>query len=186
MYYKIGLLRKVKAHIKSGGVIAYPTESCFGFGCDIKNYRAINKVIKIKSRNKDKGLIVIASKFRQLSKTIEPLTALEASYLKNYWPGFYSFVFSKIKTKAIPPNLIGKNKSIAIRLSNNLVIKQLCGYLNMPLVSTSVNKSGYKTVKTTRDCMRLFGHNVMVLGGGNFRYKKPSTIIYFSSKKVLR
>ena len=73
--YNHKLIQQIKAHLRNGGVIAYPTESCYGLGCDPFNYRAINRIIRIKGRSKTKGLIVIAGKLGQLNTLIQPLPA---------------------------------------------------------------------------------------------------------------
>ena len=56
-------LASVLEHLKSGGVIAYPTEGVWGFGCDPNNQDAINNLLAIKERSYEKGLILISSKF---------------------------------------------------------------------------------------------------------------------------
>ena len=58
-------LASVLEHLKSGGVIAYPTEGVWGFGCDPNNQDAINNLLAIKERSYEKGLILIGSKFEQ-------------------------------------------------------------------------------------------------------------------------
>lgn len=184
MVYKIGLLRKVKLHLKQGGVIAYPTESCYGLGCDPYNYKAINQVIKLKKRDKSKGLIVIASQIKQLNKLIKPLGEYEANQLKDYWPGPFSLILDvKINT---PNNLRGKHKSVAVRVTKHKEVIQLCNHLASAIVSTSANKSQLKSIKTYRECLNKFGNKVLVLPGVIGFAKKPSTIINLKTQQVLR
>lgn len=183
-YYSAALLNKIKHHLKQGGVIAYPTESCYGLGCDPLNYKAINKIIKIKGRSKTKGLIVIAGRIKQLNKLIKPLSASELTEISAFWPGFYSLILST--NSNIPRNLTGKHHKIACRVTRHPLVKQLCNYLGSSLVSTSANKSGQQSIKTTRECQRRFGSQVMVLPGLTQFAKKPSTIIDWETRKVLR
>ena len=175
MYYKIGLLKLVKQHLKCGGVIAYPTESCFGLGCDPGNYRAINKILKFKQRNKIKGLIVISSKFNYLNSLVLPLSKTDMSFTQKYWPGAYSFILEAKKN--LPNILTGKHNSLAVRLTKHKLVRQLCNYLHMALVSTSANKSGFISIKSYRECSKHFGRKVLVLPGTTLFAKKPSTII---------
>lgn len=183
-FYSTKLLQKVKAHLKNGGLIAYPTESCYGLGCDPFNYTAINKLIKTKGRSKTKGLIVIAGSTSQLHKLIQPLTNNQQEQLIQYWPGFYSLVL-RVTTK-VPRNLIGSHSKVAVRVSTHPHVKQLCHSLSSPLVSTSANKSGHNSIKSYRECQRQFGKKVLVLPGNVGNAKKPSTIIDWESQKVLR
>lgn len=182
--YNSNLLHKIRRHIKHGGVIAYPTESCYGFGCDPLNHKAIGQILKIKGRDKSKGLIVVASDLKQLDQLIGKLSPKDKQTLKAYWPGFYSIIMST--TKMAPKILTGKHRTLAVRVSKHDLIRQMCGFLNMPLVSTSANYSGHKSVKTYRECVRQFGKKVMVLPGDTNFAKTPSTIIDWKTGKVFR
>lgn len=182
--YTASLLRKVKKHIRMGGVIAYPTESCYGFGCDPFNYQAIKRIIHLKERSKAKGMIVIASSFSQINSLIQPLTGKDIDELKKFWPGFYSIILPV--RKQLPTNLTGSHSKLAVRLTKHKSVIQLCNFLDMPLVSTSANKSGCFSIKTYRECKRQFGHRVMVLPGMIGFAKKPSTIIDWHTRQKLR
>ena len=183
-YYRTALLKKVKLFLKNGGVIAYPTESCYGFGCDPFNFKAIEKVIKIKARNKTKGLIVIAGNKVQLKKLISPMEILNNPEIDKYWPGFYSLILPV--SQKISKNLTGKHSKVAVRVTQHEGVQQLCHYLNMPLVSTSANKTSFKSIKTYRECLRQFGKQVMVLPGIIDFAKKPSSIIDWETGLILR
>ena len=182
--YKTGLLQKVKSHLNHGGIIAYPTESCYGLGCNPFNVLAVNKLIKLKSRNKDKGVIVVASKKKQLNKLISPLEILDNPELNKYWPGAYSLI---LPTNRRTPKIVqGRYNKLAVRVSAHTGIQQLCNYLNMPLVSTSANRAGLKSIKTYRECVHQFGTDVMVLPGVIGFAKTPSTIIDWGTQQRLR
>jgi L-threonylcarbamoyladenylate synthase len=182
--YSNNLLHKIQRHIKNGGIIAYPTEFCYGFGCDPFNYRAINNILRIKQRDKAKGLIVIAANIHQLDKLIIPISLHDRQKLKKYWPGFFSILLpSKKNTLNV---LIGAHNKLAVRISNHDLVKQLCNYLHMPLVSTSANLSGHKPIKCYRECVRQFGKKVMVLPGNTGFAKNPSTIIDWKSGQIIR
>lgn len=183
-FYSTKLLQKVQAHLHKGGVIAYPTESCYGLGCDPFNYAAINKLIKIKGRSKTKGLIAIASSTNQLHKLIQPITSDQQYQLAKYWPGFYSLTLRV--TAKVPRNLIGSHSKVAVRVSLHRQVKQLCDSLNTPLVSTSANKSGHHSIRNYRECQRQFGGKVLVLPGEIGKAKTPSTIIDWESQRILR
>jgi L-threonylcarbamoyladenylate synthase len=182
--YSTNLLSRVKEHLNQGGVIAYPTESCYGLGCDPFNPQAIAQILRIKGRSKAKGLIVIASRFSQLRQLIQPLTSDEIQQLHSYWPGPYSFILPV--TAKVPPILIGRHRKVAVRVTKNRYVGQLCNYLNMPLVSTSANRAGFRAVKSYRECYRQFGQEVLVLPGHTDFAKRPSTVIDWPSGKILR
>lgn len=178
------LLNKIKQHLKRGGVIAYPTESCYGLGCDPFNFKAVNKIIKLKGRSKTKGMIVIAGDMLQLQNIITPLSENEQHELKKYWPGFYSLIMSA--NSRVLPNITGKNHKVAVRVTKHELVRQLCCAVKMPLVSTSANRSGCKSIKSYKECKRQFGRQVMVLPGIIGFAKSPSTIIDWQTKMILR
>lgn len=185
-FYSTNLLAKVRAHIKNGGLIAYPTESCYGIGCDPFNRIAIDRVIQIKGRKRSKGLIVIAGSQKQLKDLLskEALSDSINDKFDDYWPGPYSLILPV--SNKVPNNLTGKHAKIAVRVTRHKLVQQLSQHLNLPLVSTSANRSGFKSIRTYRECKRQFGKKLMVLPGITNFSKKPSTIIDWETKKVLR
>src|SRR3989304_249036 len=74
--------RKIAAHLRHGGLIAYPTEYCYGLGCDPRNHRAVQRLLELKGRPQHKGLILIAGKFRQLVPYLKPLMLSEQDTLR--------------------------------------------------------------------------------------------------------
>lgn len=184
-YYKIGLLRQVSLHLKNGGIIAYPTEFCYGLGCNPFDNQAVKHLINLKARNNNKGLIVIADNILRLKRLISPLSRGDYSKIIHYWPGQNTLLMQK-NAKLMSPNLTGKHNKIAVRVTKHELVRQLCSFLAMPLVSTSANRSGCRPVKTYRDCKRQFGKSVMVLPGRTSNAKRPSTIMDWATNTILR
>jgi L-threonylcarbamoyladenylate synthase len=182
--YAPKLLAKVRRHLAGGGIIAYPTESCYGFGCDPFQHKAIAKILKIKGRSKTKGLIVIAGAEHQLNSIIQPLSPSERMEISKYWPGPFSLILPS--TTKVPCNLIGRHSSIAVRITRHQLVQQLCRNLDSALVSTSANHAGHRSCRNYRETMRQFGSQVMVLPGLTNFAKKPSTLIDWFSKQQLR
>lgn len=181
-YIKHSELIKIKQHLKNGGVIAYATESCYGLGCNPFNYRAIAKIINIKRRSKTKGMIVISGNKQNLTNIVK--VNLDSKDFDEYWPGSYSIILPSQKT--LPRNLSGSRRTIAVRITRHKQIIQLTTFLGIPLVSTSANLSGMKPINNYRECMRKFGTKAMVINGDTNFAKKPSTIIDWNTKKILR
>ena len=67
----------LRAHLRRGGLIAYPTESCYGVGCDPRNPRALKRLIRLKGRSAAKGMLLIADRFRRLQPYLQPLRPAE-------------------------------------------------------------------------------------------------------------
>lgn len=181
---KAALLQQARARLQQGGVIAYPTESCFGLGCDPLNVHALERVLAIKARPNHKGLIVIAASIEQLHGLIRPLSDAERAELARYWPGPYTFLLPA--ARGVPPVLRGHHDKIAVRVTAHGPAAGLCRALGTALVSTSANRAGQKSLRTTRECQRAFGARVLVLPGRIGKRRKPSTIIDLATGHVLR
>lgn len=178
------LLRRAKAALRHGGVLAYPTESCFGLGCDPFNVRAIRRVLELKARPRHKGLIVIAASLEQVRPLIRPLSAAEQAELARYWPGPYTLLLPA--SHRVPSLLRGRHNKIAVRVTAHGEAAALCRALGTALVSTSANRAGQKALKSARACRHAFGHAVLTLPGRIGTRRQPSTIVDFETGRVLR
>lgn len=176
--------RPLAAYLKRGGVIAYPTESCYGLGCDPRNRRAVQRILRLKRRPQHKGLILIASHYHQVSRYIQPLTAAEQQRLKD--DGAQAVTYLMPTKPSSPRWLRGNHDTLAVRLTAHPFAKRLCRSAGSALVSTSANRSGMRPAKTYTECQRLFGQRVWVLRGKVGARKKPSVIRAWADGRILR
>ena len=176
------LINKIRLHLKNGGVIAYPTESCYGLGCDPGNRAAVGLLLKIKKRRASRGLILIGGSLGKLRRYM--LHPPEKEILDRYWPGPFTLLLDA--SRHVPEWIRGRHEKVALRLTAHREASGLCNALSTALVSTSANVSGTKPAKTYRDCERRFGKQVLVIPGKIGRRKNPSTIIDLESGKILR
>ncbi len=173
----------LRAFLKQGGVIAYPTESCYGLGCDPMNRAAVERIFKLKGRGAAKGLILIAANRNQL-RPYATRASIEAAWNKRRWPGPVTWVLPAAKT--CPEWLTGGRGTVAVRITAHTGAAALCREAGMALVSTSANRSGDSPAKTAEECSVLFGNKVRVQEGRIGTRKRPSTLIDLASGKVLR
>lgn len=178
------LLQKLRAHLQHGGVIAYATESCFGLGCDPRNFRAVRRLLKLKGRPQRKGLILIGANFSQLAPFVAPLNPQQSASLRPYWPGPTTLLMPA--ARRTPKWLTGHHTALAVRVTAHPDAAWLCQRLGMALVSTSANRAGARPLKTYADCRKAFGTSVWVLPGRIGKRKRPSTILDFKSGRILR
>jgi len=176
--------RELQHFLRRGGVIAYPTESCFGLGCDPRNPRAVQRLLRIKGRPERKGLILIASKLSQLKSYLKPLSSAQTAQLHSKWPGPHTWLVPA--SHNCPFWLTGRHSTLAVRVTAHPPAARLCREAGMALVSTSANRSGQKSAKTARECARLFGKQVRVIPGRIGKQRKPSTIQDLATGKILR
>ncbi len=175
--------KALRAWLRQGGVIAYPTESCYGLGGDPMNRRAVEKILKLKGRSASKGLILIAANRHQL-RPYATRSSIEAAWGKGLWPGPVTWVLPV--AKSCPPWLTGDHETIAVRITAHRGAAELCRQAGMALVSTSANSSGEPPATTAEQCKAIFGRRVMVLPGKIGHRKRPSTLIDFASGSILR
>ena len=175
---------QLAAYLKHGGVIAYPTESCYGLGCDPRNPRALKRLIRLKGRSASKGLLLIADRFKRLQPFMRPLDATDRTRLQQTWPGPVTWVVPA--SAACLPGLTGGRPTIAVRVTAHPGAARLCRSLGMALVSTSANKSGKKPAKTAAECRRIFGTQVRVIAGRIGQRRRPSTLIDLATGTILR
>lgn len=177
--------RQACRFLKRGGVLAYATESCFGLGGLPTHPKAIRQVIRLKKRNQNKGLIVVASDFSQLRSLVEPLTKEQLDTVNQYWPGPYTFLL-KAKNRVLPYLRGFGNQKLAVRISAHPQTALLCKALGYALVSSSANIAKQHPCKNTRQAQQKFGKKALVIKGQIGVQHKPSTLIDLETGKVLR
>ncbi|MHB1237439.1 MAG: L-threonylcarbamoyladenylate synthase [Gallionella sp.] len=176
--------RRIAAHIRRGGVIAYPTESCYGLGCDPDNRRAVQRILRLKGRPQHKGLILIAAHYHQVARYLQPLTQDQQQRLKTAGTQVVTYLMPALHSA--PRWLRGSHGTLAVRLTAHKQAARLCRGLNSALVSTSANRSGQRPARTYAQCRRLFGSKVWVLPGRVGKRRNPSTIITWADGKIIR
>jgi L-threonylcarbamoyladenylate synthase len=174
----------LRAHLRRGGLIAYPTESCYGLGCDPRNLRALQRILRLKGRDASKGMVLIADCFKRLKSFVRPLSAVAQARVNRSWPGPVTWVVPA--SAACPALLTGGRATIAVRVTAHAEAARLCRSLGMALVSTSANKSGKKTAQTAAECRRIFGARVRVIDGRIGQRRRPSTLIDLATGTILR
>ncbi|MES2837806.1 MAG: L-threonylcarbamoyladenylate synthase [Bacteroidota bacterium] len=135
-------LQKALEVLKNGGVIIYPTDTVWGLGCDATNSKAIEKLIEIKGKQANNGLIVLVDKDINLNKYVDevPEVAWEIIEVSDK-P--ITIIYDKVK--GIAAQCIAPDGSAAIRVVNDEFCKKLIYKLGKPIVSTSANFSGQPT-----------------------------------------
>ena len=151
-------LNQAVAVIKSGGVIAYPTEAVYGLGCDPFNEQSVLQLLALKKRSVEQGLILIASNVRQVLPLIQPIHADDLARALKTWPGHATWIFPK--SNGVPTWISGNYHSVAIRVSKHPVVKMLCDELESPLVSTSANITNENDLDSIKAIQNTFGDKI--------------------------
>ncbi|HEY0662855.1 MAG TPA: Sua5/YciO/YrdC/YwlC family protein [Lysobacter sp.] len=145
-------IAEAAAALHRGGVIAYPTEAVWGLGCDPFDETAVGRLLAIKQRPVDKGLILVASHQDQLEGLLAwdllPTDRQDAVFAS--WPGPHTWIVPA--TTRTPRWITGSHHGVAVRISAHPTVVALCNAFDGPMVSTSANLGGQPPA-FTRDAL---------------------------------
>lgn len=162
----------------AGGLIAYPTEAVFGIGCDPDNDKALLRLLDVKQRDPNKGLILLASNLEQLLPYIDELQLAPSVIEKMLarWPNGITQVVPK--HPMLSTLLCGQFDSIAVRVTSQPDVVALCNEVGRPIVSTSANLSGLEPATTWQLLDPALTEQLdFVVKGDTLGFDKPSTIV---------
>lgn len=162
--------------IKKGEVLAFPTETVYGLGADATNEIAVSKIFEAKGRPQDNPLIAHVATIDQLRKLISHLPAYAEKLITAFTPGPITFVLPSNGTCA--QNVSAGLKTVAIRIPDHPVARQLLLDCDLPIAAPSANISG-KPSPTTADHVAedLSGKIAGILDGGQTGVGMESTVI---------
>lgn len=121
--------------IKNGGVVAYPTDTVYGLGCDLFDKNAIERIYQIKKMPRKKDLSFICSDLKHISEYAH-LSNLAYRLMKRFLPGPYTFILPA--THKVPRLMLNKRRTVGIRIPDNKICMALLEHLGNPLISTSL------------------------------------------------
>jgi L-threonylcarbamoyladenylate synthase len=171
--------------LRSGGIVAYPTEGVYGIGCLPTELDAVARVLTIKHRSWRKGLALIAATFEQLEALVElPAGAMREQVLAT-WPGPSTWVLPVRSRQS--RLLTGGRQTLAVRVTDHPIARALCARLGSALVSTSANRTRQSPLRTALAVRCKLQTDVdFVLGGALGGLSGPTPIRDGRSGAVLR
>ena len=178
-------IRQAARMLRAGGVVAHPTEAVYGLACDPQSPSAVERVLELKGRPVEKGLILVAGSFDQL----EPFVALPddraLARAEASWPGPVTWLFPAAADT--PYWLTGRHSTLAVRVSAHPLTLRLCSAFGGALVSTSANPAGRPAPRSALAVRRYFGDTLesilsAPLGGAD----RPSEIRDLITGRILR
>lgn len=170
--------------LRRGGVIAFPTETTYGLGCDPRDAKAIARIYRLKGREKKKPFLLVAADIKQVNR-VAILGAQRAAPLRKitqrHWPGPLTLVLplNVGARHAMPPPIRPKGE-IAIRVSSSHLVQELTRAYGFPIVSTSANRTGEPDARSGKAVTKIFSGTGprpdLVLDIGSLPRRKPSTV----------
>lgn len=187
MTYETYSITEGTAALKAGLIVAYPTESVFGIGCDPKNPIAVERLRRIKNRPAKKGFLLVAGNLSHVSEyaQIENLPVDMQSLVYASWPGPHTWVFPKFELSF--PWVAGEESGIAIRVTAHPIAAALSLDFGGALISTSANRSGDAAAQDAEAVWSIFQGDVdLIIRGEIGRGTRPSFIRNATTGEVIR
>ncbi|WP_096086671.1 L-threonylcarbamoyladenylate synthase [Agaribacterium haliotis] len=156
-------LRRAVYAIKHGEVIAYPTEGVWGLGCDPFNAHAVQRILELKQRPVEKGLILIAARAQQFAFLLDKLDPV--SRARVLAPQQQATTWLVPHLNLVPSFISGNSRSVAIRISEHPVVRALSLAFEGPIVSTSANPAGLPSAVNAMRVRRYFADKVHIAPG---------------------
>lgn len=170
--------------LHGGGVVAHATEGVWGLACDPFDGGAVERVLEIKGRDADRGLIVAAGRVEVFATELEGLDNDVATRVRASWPGAVTWV---VPNHRFPNWITGGRDTVAIRVPGHAQARALADAFGGALVSTSANRSGIEPARTAAEVAAALGEAVdFILPGRVGSSAGPSRIIDASNGRTLR
>ncbi len=160
--------------LRSDGVIAYPTDTVYGLGCDIRSKKALERVRRIKRIDNKRHLSFVFADLKTISQYAQ-VSDNDYKILRRYLPGPYTFVLKA--TRLVPRIVLTKRNEVGIRIPDNRICQALVAELGNPILSSSVRMPDDQLLDDPREIDNMYKGQVdLVVDGGVF-LPEPSSII---------
>lgn len=167
--------------ILDGGIIAYPTDTHYGIGCDLFNIKSIRRLYAMKRLDSKRALSIICRDFKDIS-TYAILSDFSFDIVKWYLPGPFTFVL-KAK-KIIPKLLMTERKEVGVRIPAHPVPTAIARLAGRPVINTSARIAGEEVITDPRVIEKTFGAGINFVIDGGILVSEPSTVVRMVEDEV--
>lgn len=162
--------------LKSGGIVAFPTETYYGLAVDPFNTKALEHLFRLKRRDSKKPVLTLVQDSTQLISLVREIPSVYSPLMQAFWPGPLTLIFDGLPD--LPSLLTCGAGTVGVRISSNTVAQELVKDFGRPITATSANISGQEPAINARQVKSQFGQDVdCVIDGGTTPGGKGSTIV---------
>ncbi len=177
----VGTLRDAAQTVRRGGIALYPTDTIYGLGCDAYQTESLRRLLLLKGRSREKGMLVLIRSLPQLEELARSVPPEAGPLLRRFWPGPLTVLLEA--HPRIPTELQGEGGKVGIRWPSSSFLQTWLDLLQVPLVSTSANRSGQEYDGSPAVLRRLFGAGVdLFIDGGTLLPSRPSTVLDLTTR----
>ena len=162
------LIRRVSELLDQGGLIAYPTDTFYGIGCDLFNKKGIQLIHKLKSRPLTKPFSIICDSLKEISRYAQ-VSNYAYKTMRRLLPGPYTFILEG--TKLVPKIMLTKRKTVGIRVPDNKICLEIVRALGRPIISTSAGFDDPYAIQES------YASYLDIVIDGGVLYPNPSSVI---------
>jgi L-threonylcarbamoyladenylate synthase len=144
--------------LKSGGIVAFPTDTVYGLGGDAFNSEVAERIYKVKQRPRSLPLPVLLADLTQVAAVVDSVPDIVRFLMKRFWPGGLTLVLPK--AASIPEIISAGNDKVAIRIPKHIVPLALIHGLGTPIIGTSANISHKPSPLTAREVEQQLGSQI--------------------------
>lgn len=178
------MLQEAAAVLKSGGLVAFPTETVYGLGADAFNQNAVLKIFAAKKRPPDNPVIVHISSMEMLNEVSTSVPKKAEKLIRELWPGPLTIVVPK--SQKVPSAVSAGLETVAVRMPAHNVALGLIEHLGSPIAAPSANLSGRPSPTNARDVYEdLNGSIDMIIDAGETFIGVESTVIQVSEDRCV-
>ena len=173
--------------LRKDGIVAYPTDTLYGLGCDSFSLNALAGILDVKGRSADKGLPLLLADADDVELVARPDSPHFHALAETFWPGPLTLVMEPVS--GLPEDVLGPTGAVGVRVPDHEIPRALARALGKPIVGTSANLSGGPDPVTAHDVNRALGDAIdYVIDGGPAHRGLPSTVVDITGKrpKILR
>ncbi|MDB9823247.1 L-threonylcarbamoyladenylate synthase [Deltaproteobacteria bacterium] len=162
------LINRVSDVLDRGGLIAYPTDTFYGIGCDLYNKKGIQRIYKLKNRPLSKPFSIICDSLKEISRYAK-VSDYAYKTMRRLLPGPYTFILDG--TKLVPKIMLTKRKSVGIRVPDNNICLAIVQTLGRPIISTSAKLDDPHSIQ------EAYSSYLEIVIDGGAMYPSPSSVI---------
>jgi tRNA threonylcarbamoyl adenosine modification protein (Sua5/YciO/YrdC/YwlC family) len=168
------LIARVIDNVREGGLIAYPTDTVYGIGCDLFNKASIERIYQIKKMPRYKPLSFVCADLKDISRYAQ-VSNTAYKVMKRLIPGPYTFILAA--TRLVPKIMLTRRRTVGIRVPDNNICLALVQELGSPIISTSASVTKDEIMSNPADIEQKFGHSLgLVIDGGELMSEVSSMI----------
>jgi tRNA threonylcarbamoyl adenosine modification protein (Sua5/YciO/YrdC/YwlC family) len=171
------VIERAVTTLSGGGLLAFPTDTYYGLGCDLFDKRAIERIYLLKQLPRTQALSFICQDLAEIARYA---IVDNAAYrvLRRKVPGPFTFILPA--TRLVPDLVLRRQKTVGIRIPDSPIALELVRRLGHPIISTSAASPAGEVLIDARDIKEQLGHGLELILDGGYRANDPSSVIDLS------